>query len=66
MQVSSPAGSILAQGAGSEGQQVIAAKLAKNQQKAEGQAALQLIQGADALPPPSANPAVGQNINIKV
>lgn len=53
---------------GGESAEVYSAALAKNQQKAEGRAALALIQSAvqTAPPPPSPNPAVGNNINIKV
>lgn len=39
-------------------------KLAKNQQKQEGQATLQLLDSAADVPKPSsANPAVGANID---
>ncbi|WP_017443692.1 putative motility protein [Gayadomonas joobiniege] len=40
------------------------AQLAKDQQQAEGQASLKLLESA--APAPSADPAIGQNINIKV
>ncbi|EWH10066.1 hypothetical protein ACMZOO_05895 [Catenovulum sp. SX2] len=42
------------------------AKLAKSQQEAEGKAAMDLLQSAEVSPPRSADPAIGQNINIKV
>ncbi|MER2494153.1 putative motility protein [Catenovulum sediminis] len=42
------------------------AQLAKKQQEAEGQATLDLLQSAEVSPPRSADPAIGQNINIKV
>ena len=51
----------------SEGAAVYSAALAKNRQKMEGQAAIGLIQAAvQSAPPPSPNPAVGNNINIAV
>ncbi|NTS75281.1 hypothetical protein HR060_00260 [Catenovulum sp. SM1970] len=53
------------QGAGEGGAELRAAKLAKGQQEAEGKAAMELLKSAE-IPPQSANPAVGGNINIKV
>ena len=45
--------------------EAIAAKLAKSQQEAEGQAALQLLQSVPA-PSTSGDLAIGSNINIVV
>ncbi|AWB65816.1 hypothetical protein C2869_04890 [Saccharobesus litoralis] len=42
------------------------AKLAKDQQEAEGQASLELLKSADVPPSQPADPAIGNNINIKV
>lgn len=63
MQINSAGGSSVA--ASNTSMEVVSAKLAKNQQEQEGQAALQLLSSA-AQPVPSSNPAVGQNINIAV
>lgn len=48
------------------GEELRAAKLAKTQQEAEGKAAVELLQSANVSPPQSADPAIGQNVNIKV
>ncbi|KMT65675.1 hypothetical protein [Catenovulum maritimum] len=51
---------------GGVSEELRAAKLAKTQQEAEGKAAVELLESANVSPPQSADPAVGQNINIKV
>lgn len=46
--------------------EVRAAKMAKDQQKAEGAAALQMIQSAGNVAPPPPTGAAGGNINVMV
>ncbi|WP_111976624.1 hypothetical protein [Algibacillus agarilyticus] len=53
-------------GSDSSGVELRSAKLAKDQQEADGKATLQLLESADIPPSKPADPAIGNNINIKV
>jgi hypothetical protein len=51
----------------SQGYEMLAAKLAKNQQKQEGQMMMKLLQtAATSAPAPQPSGNIGQNINIQV
>jgi hypothetical protein len=53
----------------SQGYEMLAAKLAKNQQKQEGQMMMQLLQSASTAAPTQQSSSygnLGQNINIQV
>ncbi len=65
MQVS-PGSSNQMSGAGEGSAELRTAKLAKSQQEAEGKATLDLMKSAEVSPPQSADPAIGNSINIKV
>ena len=67
MSIASTGSSALSPMNSSSGAELLTAALSKNHQKMNGQAVLTLLQAAaQSSPAPSANPAVGTNINISV